>query len=130
VSRETIADHIPWNEVYRVELIEKGICPRCEGSGSIEGETYTADNEDRISKLEQSLEPCDECHATGKLCFDLKEVEILSFSGIDHSDYPDYCDAFIEEALYRGNKMTEGQLEVLRDEYSEFVYEKLMEHIF
>ena len=62
--------------------------------------------------------------------FDLKEVEILSFSGIDLNDHPDYCDAFIEEALYKGKEMTEGQLEILQDVYDEFVYDKLMEYIF
>ena len=129
MSRET--DHIPWDEVLEAsKLISKGICPRCEGTGSVVGDTYTTNNKDKVLKLEQALESCDECCATGKLRFDLKEVEILSFSGIDHSDHPDYCDAFIEEALYKGKEMTEGQLEVLRDVYDEFVYEKLMEYIF
>ena len=87
MSKETIADHVPWNDVHMAELISK-------------------DDE---------------------FPFDLKEVEILSFSGIDH---PDYCDAFVEEALYKGKEMTEGQLEILQDIYDEFVYEKLMEYIF
>ena len=108
----------------------KDICPSCNGTGSVVGEAYTASTHDGVLRLEQALESCDDCHATGKLHFDLKEVEILSFSGIDHSDHPDYCDAFIEEALYKGKEMTEGQLEILQDIYDEFVYDKLMEYIF
>ena len=60
----------------------------------------------------------------------LKEVDITDFDGIDHHDHPDYCDAFASEATYGERKMTEKELDLLNDEYSEFVYEKLMDHIF
>ena len=68
MSRETIADHIPWDHpLLEQELISKGICPCCCGTGSVVGETYTASSEDGELMLEQALESCDDCHATGKL---------------------------------------------------------------
>ena len=60
----------------------------------------------------------------------LKEVDITDFDGIDGKDYPDFCDAFASEATYGERKMTEKELDLLNDEYSEFVYEKLMDHLF
>ncbi len=113
-----------------IQLVNKNICPDCNGSGSVVGETYETNIEDQTSKLEQALESCDSCHATGKLRFDLKEVEILSFSGVDHSDHPDYSDAFIEEALYKGKEMTEDQIDLLQDKHDDFVYDQLMAYIF
>ena len=60
----------------------------------------------------------------------LKEVDITEFDGIDGNDFPDFCDAFASEATYGGRKMTEKELDLLNDEYSEFVYERLMDHLF
>ena len=60
----------------------------------------------------------------------VKYIVITDFDGIDHSDCPDYCDAFASEATYGGRKMTEKELDLLNDEYSEFVYERLMDHLF
>jgi hypothetical protein len=110
--------------------MSKDICPSCNGTGSVVGEAYTASTHDGVLRLEQALESCDACHATGKLRFDLKEVEILSFSGVDHSDHPDYSDAFIEEALYRGKEMTEDQIDLLQDKHDDFVYDQLMAYMF
>ena len=61
---------------------------------------------------------------------DLKDVVITDFDGVDGKDFPDFCDAFASEATYGERKMTEKELDLLNDEYSEFVYEKLMDHIF
>ena len=47
--------------------MSKDICPSCNGTGSVVGETYTASTHDGVLRLEQALESCDDCHATGKL---------------------------------------------------------------
>ena len=58
---------------------------------------------------------------------DLSRVDNIKFSGIDNTDYPDYSDAFIESATYRGREMTQREMDELMDNYREFVYQKLME---
>jgi len=60
----------------------------------------------------------------------LKEVEEMEFSDVDNSDYPDYSDAFVESATYKGREMTEEELNELNDDYSDFVYQKLMDWVF
>ena len=60
----------------------------------------------------------------------LKEVEEMEFSDVDNSDYPDYSDAFVEAATYKGREMTEEELNELNDDYRDFVYQKLMDWVF
>lgn len=61
--------------------------------------------------------------------FDYKKVTNLEFDGVDYRDYPDYCDAYVVSADYDGVPMTEEQIEEL-NENREFVYERLMNHLF
>ncbi len=49
--------------------------------------------------------------------------------GIDTSDYPDFCDAFIASAEYDGEDMTDEQLDEINEHY-DFVYECVMNQIF
>jgi hypothetical protein len=56
----------------------------------------------------------------------LSEVNDIEFSGIDNSDYPNYSDAFIESAIYKGREMTQEEIDELMDDYPEFVYNQLM----
>jgi hypothetical protein len=58
---------------------------------------------------------------------DYSKIDNIEWDGIDHSDYPDYCDAFICAADYDGEPMTEEELESLDPDW---VYEELMSHIF
>jgi len=60
----------------------------------------------------------------------LEEVEDMQFSDVDNSDYPDYSDAFVESATYKGREMTEEELNEINDDYRDFVYQKLMDWIF
>ena len=53
--------------------------------------------------------------------FDYALVDVLSVEGIDHNDAPDYCDAYILEATYKGKLMNDKQLERL-NENGEFLY--------
>jgi hypothetical protein len=60
---------------------------------------------------------------------DYDKIENIQFDGIDHRDYPDYCDAFIISADYEGREMTEEELDELNDN-REFVYNALMDHLY
>ena len=60
---------------------------------------------------------------------DTSKITNVMIDGIDHSDYPDYCDAFIESADYDGKPMTEEQLDEINED-SDFVYDKVMEEIY
>ena len=59
----------------------------------------------------------------GALKLNDDSVVYVVIEGIDHSDYPDYCDAFIASATYNGREMTDKEIEELPDY---FVYEKVM----
>jgi len=59
---------------------------------------------------------------------DLTKIDNIEFDGIDHNDYPDYCDAYITSADYDGIPMSDEQLDEL-NENSDFVYEKLMDYL-
>ena len=61
---------------------------------------------------------------------DTKQVTDIEFEDVDPYDHPDYCDAYISEATYKGRKMTEKELEELNESHGEFVYEKLMEYLY
>jgi len=51
------------------------------------------------------------------------------FEDIDHSDYPDFCDAHIISADLDGIPMSEEELEVLGENH-DLVYELLMDQLF
>ena len=61
--------------------------------------------------------------------FDFSKIDNVDVDGIDHRDYPDYCDAFISYAEYDGVPMTDEQLDAL-NEHSDYVYDCVMNHIF
>jgi hypothetical protein len=81
-----------------------------------------------------------------KKTIDLTKITDIEFEGIDHRDYPDYCNAYISKAwieidgpeyillpadlttqnnhkFYR--QLTENELEYIQDNHGEWVYEKL-----
>ena len=60
--------------------------------------------------------------------FDYKLFTNVSIDGLDHKDYPRYCDAFIDSANYDGEEMTSDQLDQLNENYelvSVLVYDNL-----
>ncbi len=57
---------------------------------------------------------------------DHSKVTNIQFEDVDHSDAPDYCDAYIVSAEYEGGEMTEAQLELLNED-KDFVHSKLLE---
>ena len=56
--------------------------------------------------------------------FDNFEVE-----GVDTRDYPDFCDAFISNADYKGTEATDEQIDWLNDNYPELVNELAYESL-
>ena len=59
---------------------------------------------------------------------DYSKIEVVEIDGVDHSDYPDYCDAYISKAYIGGQEATDAQLEEMNnnDEFRyESVYNKL-----
>jgi len=48
----------------------------------------------------------------------------IEIDGVDHGDYPDYCDAFICSAVWEDSLeyLTDGELDQLNDD-SQLVYE-------
>ena len=60
---------------------------------------------------------------------DTSQVEDVEIDGINPRDYPDFCDAFILEATYKGREMTDEELEALNED-SDFVHDKVMESLY
>tara|TARA_R110000744_G_C19098857_1_gene533335 strand:+ start:153 stop:338 length:186 start_codon:yes stop_codon:yes gene_type:complete len=58
-----------------------------------------------------------------------KKIQNIEVDGIDTTDYPDFCDAFISSAEYDGVEMTEEQLYALNED-GDFVYECVQNHLF
>jgi hypothetical protein len=53
---------------------------------------------------------------------DYKQIDNIEMDGIDTADYPDFCDAHIVSADYKGVAMTDAQLDELNED-GDFVYE-------
>jgi ribosome-binding factor A len=62
---------------------------------------------------------------------ELKESLITNVvvAGIDTKDAPDFCDAYIESALYDGEPMTEEQLDEINQD-SGFIHEQVYKHLY
>jgi hypothetical protein len=60
---------------------------------------------------------------------ELDKISNIELGGIDTSDYPDFCDAFIESAEYNGVQLTDDELEELNCN-SEFVYDCVLNQLF
>lgn len=64
-----------------------------------------------------------------KSTIDLTKIDSVEVEGIDTRDYPDFTDAFISYAELDGVPLTEDQLDDLNED-RDFVYEKLLNHLF
>lgn len=67
---------------------------------------------------------------TRTVYFDLDEITHIEFDGVDRTQHPEYEDAFICAALYYGRPMTEEELEVLNEEYPDFVFSELENQLY
>jgi len=61
---------------------------------------------------------------------DLNEIDNIEVDGIDTKDYPDFCDAYISNADYKGIPMTDEQLDYLNENHGDFVYDEVMDSMF
>ena len=58
------------------------------------------------------------------LSFKNRIIKNLEIDGVDHRDYPDYCDAYFSHAEYEnGTWLTESELEELRDLHGDVLHE-------
>jgi hypothetical protein len=60
---------------------------------------------------------------------DYTKIEDVEVDGIDTNDYPDFCDAYIASATYKGREMTEEELDTLNEDNS-YVYDKVTDNIY
>lgn len=60
---------------------------------------------------------------------DLNEIDNIEVDGIDTADYPDFCDAYISNADYKGVEMTEEEIDHLNEHHGDFVYDAVMDHL-
>lgn len=65
----------------------------------------------------------------GLSALDFSEIEDIEFEDINYGDAPDFSDAFISYATYRGRDLTEEELERVNDDGS-FKYDKLMDYLY
>ena len=60
---------------------------------------------------------------------DYTKIEDVEVDGIDTSDYPDFCDAYIASATYKGREMTDEELDTLNEDGS-YVYDRITDKIY
>jgi len=61
---------------------------------------------------------------------DTSKIRVTSVADVDTKDYPDFCDAYIEEAEWEdGTSLTDDELEELNED-GEFVYEAIMNWLY
>lgn len=60
---------------------------------------------------------------------DYSKIEDYTIEGIDHRDCPDYCDAYIASAVYKGRPMTDAELDRLNSD-SDFVYQAVQDYLY
>jgi hypothetical protein len=62
----------------------------------------------------------------------LDNITDIEVDGIDMSDYPDFCDAFIATAFWKdtGVELSEAELDELNDNHGEFVYDHVIKRIY
>jgi hypothetical protein len=60
---------------------------------------------------------------------DYSKLDSIELDGIDTRDYPDFCDAYIAYAEYKGRVCTDAELDKLNDD-SDFVYELVQRRLY
>lgn len=57
------------------------------------------------------------------------KIDNIAMGGVDTADYPDFCDAYIESADYKGIEATEEEIDIMNAD-SDFVHECLQDWLF
>lgn len=60
---------------------------------------------------------------------DYSKIDDIELDGIDHRDYPDFCDAYICSASYKGRDMSDSELDRLNQD-SDFVYQCVLDKVY
>ncbi len=60
---------------------------------------------------------------------DYSKVEDVEIDGIDTRDDPDFCDAYVASATYKGREMTDAELDRLNED-RDYVYQKTIDRLF
>lgn len=60
---------------------------------------------------------------------DFTKIEVIEIEDIDFNDAPDFCDAFIAEALIEGREATDEELDII-NENADFVYKAVTEYLY
>lgn len=55
-------------------------------------------------------------------------INDIEIDGVDHRDYPDYCDAYIMTAKVEGRMATDEELDQMNDD-GQFRYDTVMEYV-
>ena len=64
-----------------------------------------------------------------KIVLDYAQISDVEVDGIDTRDYPDFCDAYISGATYKGRDMTSDELDELNED-RDYVYECVQDHLY
>jgi len=60
---------------------------------------------------------------------DFTKIDNIEFADVDHSDYPDYSNAYIQSADYMGEPMNGWLLDRINED-RQFIHEKLIDDLF
>ena len=63
------------------------------------------------------------------MTLDYTKIEDVEVCNIASGDYPDFVDAYIGSATYKGRDMTDEELELLNED-GEFIYNKVADKLF
>ena len=61
--------------------------------------------------------------------FNIDLLDDVEIDGINMGDYPDFCDAFLVGASYKGRELTEDELEYVQESKPEWFYDKVWDKI-
>lgn len=60
---------------------------------------------------------------------DLSRLENIEVEGIDTKDYPDFCDAHVSYAEYKGRELSQDELDWV-NEHTDFVYNLVIDRLY
>jgi len=60
---------------------------------------------------------------------DFSLLEDIELDGVDFNDYPDFVDAYVAYATYKGDELTDEQYNEVNDN-SDFVYDEVQKYIY
>lgn len=117
-------ENLPWRQ-YRKEGHQ---CIYCTNRANNIGYSLCNTHTDIYRKLSNEYKTKLREEWRQKVGIDHSKLSDLEIDGINHVDYPDYCDAFISGGLHDGIELTDDQLEYLNEDMDliqEVLYKQL-----